>query len=78
MTQKLYQRLKLLSNDEKEAFLIELLQSIEESEKHGNPDLVRLCIESWEATAELHDLPEVKEKVWCRYEKLKNAGVIHG
>jgi len=78
MKQKSRHNLKLLSNDEREAFLLDLLKVIEEAESTNDFHLIRECIDSWEATAELKAVPGLTERVWHRFDRLKKAGVIHG
>lgn len=67
---------RYLSETDKDQFLSELLHAIDQSKREGSFDAVTSCIEDWEDTAELLSIPGLKERVWERFTKLKEAGSI--
>jgi len=69
--------LKYLPDEDKVAFLSELLESISLSKKQGSFSPIDNCLDAWEATAEMNSVPRLSEKVWEKYNKLKSVGLIH-
>jgi hypothetical protein len=70
--------LKYLPDEDKLIFLSELLDAIAISKKQNSFLPINECLDSWEATAELNSVSGLREKVWKRYEKLKESGLING
>lgn len=68
--------LKFLSDEDKVIFMRELLAAIDQSMSEGNFDSIRTCIEDWEDTVELLSIPGLKDRVWDRFNKLKESGLI--
>ena len=67
---------RYLSEEDKAKFLSELLHAIDQSISEGNFDAISLCIENWEDTVELISIPGLKDRVWERFTKLKEAGYV--
>ena len=53
-----------------------MLVAIEDYKKTENFSLIEECIENWKDVAELNSIPNFKEHVWERFNKLKDAGKI--
>ena len=70
--------LKYLPDEDKLIFLSELLEAISLSKRQGSFSPIDDCLEEWEATAELNSVPDLREKSWERYERLKASGLLHG
>lgn len=68
--------LKHLNNEDKISFLDDLISAVEQSKRDGNFDAIDLCLDQWEATVELMDIPGLKDRAWENYNRLKNLGVI--
>jgi hypothetical protein len=75
---KIKQMLSQLSNDEKNEMLRELLESIATLRKSGDSAPLLMCVDAWEATAEMKAIPGASERVWGRFNRLKDSGAIHG
>ena len=63
-------------HDDKVLFLDELIQAIDQSKSEGNFDAINLCIENWEDTIELLNIPGLKDRAWAQFDELKEAGCI--
>jgi hypothetical protein len=70
--------LKYLADEDKIEILSELLDAIKESKKKNNLSAIEECIYAWGETAKLNSIPNFREKVWSRFNKLKKAGLING
>lgn len=64
--------LNYLSVEEKEQFLFELIAAC----NSGESNIIEDCIEGWRDIAELNSIPNLKERVWERFNALKNAGKV--
>mgnify|MGYP007056063739 CR=1 FL=1 len=69
--------LSFLSQEDKNILLSELLDAINISIKNKNVEAIKKCLEKWDATIEMISIPGMKERVWERFEKLKERGCIH-
>ena len=67
--------LKYLEPEDREVFLSELLEAVGIAKREGSFKAIDKCIDSLEATAELNSIPGIREKVWDKYSKLKEAGI---
>lgn len=61
-----------LSDQEKTAFLKELLTAFESNDWMN----VKSCIDNWENIAELNSIPNIKSNVWVKFNRLKAEGKI--
>jgi len=68
--------LKYLEPEDQGMFLSDLLKAIRTAKRAGSFRAIDECIEAWEATAELNSIPGFRERVWAKYSKLKEAGII--
>ena len=62
--------------NDKDAFVVELVEAIDKSIREGNPRFLETCLVEWEASAELNSIPGFSKKVWKRYEKLARRPVV--
>ena len=69
--------LKYLSENERESFLNDLIEAIERSKSEGNFNAINKCLEDWEDIAELNSIPGFKDRVWARFNNLKDTGLIN-
>ena len=68
--------LNFLTTEEIEQFLDELLSASKGVQDIDVSNKIRDCIEGWEDIAELNSIPNFKEKVWERFNKLKAVGKL--
>lgn len=61
-----------LSDQEKTDFLKELLSAFESNDWAA----AKSCIDNWENIAELNSIPNVKNNVWAKFNRLKTEGKI--
>jgi len=69
--------LSFLSTEEKEQFLNELLDALSHFKNTKDIKEIEECIENWEDVAELNSIPNFKERVWERFNRLKMNGKIN-
>ncbi len=69
--------LKYLSENERESFLNDLIEAIERSKSEGNFNAINKCREDWEDIAELNSIPGLKDRVWARFNNLKDTARIN-
>jgi len=69
--------LKYLSENERKSFLNDLIEAIERSKSKGNFNAINECFEDWEDIAELNSIPGFKDRVWARFNNLKDTGLIN-
>ena len=62
--------------EEKDAFILDLISSCNQSISKNDPSIVEDCLSAWEATAELSSVPGLPEEVWANYNSLREAGFI--
>lgn len=75
--QKIAEILKFINDNDKEAFIIDLIKAINKATEENNTTPINICLDGWEATAELNSIPGLSEKVWKRYNMLVKAGLIN-
>jgi len=74
-TQKVAEILKFI--DDKDTFIVELIQAINKANKEDNIKYVDMCLDEWEASAELNSIPGLSGRVWKRFNSLVEAGLIN-
>ena len=62
--------------EDKDAFVIDLISAINESISKDDPDIIKHCLDEWEASAELNSIPGFSAKVRKRFNSLVKAGII--
>jgi 3-methyladenine DNA glycosylase AlkC len=63
--------------ENKELFIRELLEAINQSVAARNPQIIEDCLDEWEASAELNSIPKLDANVKKRYQLLVKAGLIN-
>lgn len=61
------QILERLPDQDRLDFIKELSDAIEKAEQQRCHDPIRLCLDEWEATAELNMVPGLNQAVWKNY-----------
>jgi hypothetical protein len=73
---KINEILGYLSIEDKDKFLNDILEAIGKSKNESNFDAIDSCIDDWEDIAELNSIPGFRDRVWARFNKLKDAGLV--
>lgn len=68
---------EILKNiEDKDLFTVELVSAVNKSISRNDPRFVQECINEWEASAELNQLPGLSKKVCYRFKRLVKAGLV--
>lgn len=72
--ERVNEMLAFLSPEDRGQFLSDLLQAVENAKNVGNFEYIDACIDDWEDIVELNSIPGLKDRVWTRFNNLKNKG----
>jgi 3-methyladenine DNA glycosylase AlkC len=61
---------------DKDSFTVELISAVNKSISRDDPKFVQKCINQWEASAELNQIPGLSKKVCQRFNCLVKAGLV--
>lgn len=75
--QRVNEIISFLSVEEREQFLSDLLSAVDEARNIESFDPINECVDGWEDIAELNSIPGLKDRVWARYNRLKDSGRVN-